>query len=281
MHELLERSRIVALAVLAAITYGVLHDQVTVRVCLEYFTIAHPPVFETRDPTRLALGWGVIATWWVGLLLGVPLALVARAGPRPPLAASALPRPVGVLLLAMAGGAAAAGVVGYLLARSGAVVVLEPLASELDAARHPRFVGVLWAHLASYTLGFLGGAVCLAQVWRLRGRAAPQAEVVAEAPARAAPARGLARTALVLAARLAFVPQLVLLVHATILGIATIAGGVDAYRSARMTSGVFALLVLGIGAAAWPAQGLPGRAATVLLGLPALWLLVVAIEYLL
>ena len=46
------------------------------------FTIGHPPVFATDDPTLLGLGWGVIASWWVGLLLGIPLALVARAGGR-------------------------------------------------------------------------------------------------------------------------------------------------------------------------------------------------------
>jgi hypothetical protein len=55
---------IIALALLAGITYGVLHDQVTVRVCIEYFTIGHPRIFSTMSPTLLAIGWGIIATWW-------------------------------------------------------------------------------------------------------------------------------------------------------------------------------------------------------------------------
>src|SRR5207253_9449473 len=94
---------IILLAVIAAVSYGVVHDQVTARVCVEYFTIGHPPVFDTDDPTLLGLGWGVIATWWVGLMLGVPMAVVARAGSLPKRSALSLVRPIGILMLVMAG----------------------------------------------------------------------------------------------------------------------------------------------------------------------------------
>ena len=73
---------IVALCIGSAVAYGILHDQVTARVCVEYFTIGHPPVFSAVSPTMLGIGWGIIATWWVGLLLGIPLAVAARAGRR-------------------------------------------------------------------------------------------------------------------------------------------------------------------------------------------------------
>ena len=86
----MERIRIVLLALFAAICYGIVHDQVTARVCLEYFTIGHPPLFSTTSPTLLALGWGVVATWWVGLPLGLLLAVAARGGQRPPLSAADL-----------------------------------------------------------------------------------------------------------------------------------------------------------------------------------------------
>src|SRR5205085_4521353 len=110
---------ILLLSVLAAITYGVLHDQVTARLCVEYFTIGHPPVFDTTDPTLLGLGWGVIATWWVGLILGVPLAIAARAGRRPKRSAAELIRPILVLLACMGAAALLAGAVGHVLARRG------------------------------------------------------------------------------------------------------------------------------------------------------------------
>ncbi len=60
---------IIFLCVFSAVVYGILHDQITARICVEYFTIGHPPVFGTDDPTLLGLGWGVIATWWVGCSL--------------------------------------------------------------------------------------------------------------------------------------------------------------------------------------------------------------------
>lgn len=113
-----DASRLVC-TVLGAIGHGIIHDQITVRVCLEYFTIGHPPVFGTTSPTLLGLGWGVIATWWVGLPLGVALAIAARAGSRPKRTVRSLIRPMGSLLVAMAVCALAAGFAGGLLARRG------------------------------------------------------------------------------------------------------------------------------------------------------------------
>ena len=57
-----------------------------------------PPVFGTESPTLLGIGWGILATWWVGLLLGVPLAFAARAG-SPKRDAQSIFKPIGVLLL--------------------------------------------------------------------------------------------------------------------------------------------------------------------------------------
>ncbi len=55
----------------ASVLYGLLHDQVTARVCVEYFTIGHPRVMASKSPTPLALYWGVVAPWWVGLPAGI------------------------------------------------------------------------------------------------------------------------------------------------------------------------------------------------------------------
>jgi hypothetical protein len=108
MHAL----RIIALCVAAAVTYGVLHDQITSRVCVEYFTVGHPPVFGTEDPTLLALGWA--------------------------------------------------------LASAGAVVLVEPLASRVPREKHAAFLADLWAHSASYLIGFVGGLLVCVRVWRSR-----------------------------------------------------------------------------------------------------------------
>ena len=62
--DVLESLKIVGLCIAAAIVYGILHDQITARICVEYFSVAHPPVWGgIDDPTLLAFTWGVIATW--------------------------------------------------------------------------------------------------------------------------------------------------------------------------------------------------------------------------
>lgn len=156
------------MSVAAAIAYGIAHDQITVRICLEYFTIGHPPVFPTRNPTLLAIGWGIIATWWVGVLLGVPLAIVARAGSRPKRTVGTLVRPVVWLLAVMAVFATIAGLTGWFFASRGMVVLVGPIAEELAADRHVPFLIDLWAHSASYLVGLVGGIVVLIRVWRSR-----------------------------------------------------------------------------------------------------------------
>jgi hypothetical protein len=166
----METLKIVALAVVAAIVYGVLLDQVTARVCVEYFTVGHPPIFGTEDPTLLGLGWGVLATWWVGVGLGLILATAARWGRSPKLTARELVPTVVVFLAVLGVLAFVFGSIGYILARSGVVRLLEPLATHVPADRHAAFMADLWAHSASYGFGFLGGlVVCVVvEIRRLR-----------------------------------------------------------------------------------------------------------------
>jgi hypothetical protein len=161
---------IIVLCTCTAIVYGILQDQVTARVCVEYFTIGHPRIFATESPTLLAVGWGVVATWWVGLLLGVGLALAARTGEWPKRDVRSLVKPLAILMGITAAFALLAGVVGYLLADAGAVILLEPLASRVPAEKHVAFLTDLWAHLASYLVGGVGGIVVIVRVWRSRGR---------------------------------------------------------------------------------------------------------------
>lgn len=170
----LEILKIVLLCIAAAVLYGIVHDQITARVCVEYFTIGHPPMFDTESPTLLAFGWGVIATWWAGAILGVPAALVAQIGSWPRYSARMLLRPIGVLLGVMAIAALLTGLASYRAATRGELVLWEPLASQIEASKHAAFLADGGAHLASYTVGFLGGvAVCVWIVvsrWRLAGR---------------------------------------------------------------------------------------------------------------
>jgi prolipoprotein diacylglyceryltransferase len=164
-----EALKIVLLCLAAAVVYGICQDQITARVCVEYFTVGHLRIFETEDPTLLAFGWGILATWWVGLLLGVPAALVARAGRRPRLAARELLRPIGLLMLSMACFAAISGVVGYVLAGAWPGYDRQ-LFDKLGAATYPRFMADAWAHGAAYLGGLIGGIVLMAWMWQERNR---------------------------------------------------------------------------------------------------------------
>ena len=171
VNWLTEFLKILLLAIFAAVCYGVVHDQVTARVCVEYFTVAHPPVFHTDSPTLLGLGWGVIATWWVGALLGSPAALVSLWGNKlPKLAARDLIRPLAVLLGITGCLALLAGVLGYVLGRAGMGVLEGDLASAIPADKHAAFLAAAAAHLTSYGCGSLGGIVLCFWIWRRRRR---------------------------------------------------------------------------------------------------------------
>jgi hypothetical protein len=166
-----ESVRIVLLCVLAAAVYGIVHDQFTVRICLEYFTVFHPPVFATQSPTLLAIGWGIIATWWVGAFLGLLLAIAARAGKRPLLTAGHLVRPVCKLLLVMGTCATVSGILGFVLARRGMILTPEWMAFHLSTSGQYRFMADWWAHSASYVSGFVGGIALCVMTFRRRNQA--------------------------------------------------------------------------------------------------------------
>jgi len=163
----METLKIIGASILAAIVYGIAHDQVTARIYLPYFTVFHPPVFHTQSPTLQALGWGIIATWWMGAFLGVLLAISCRAGGSPTLTLSDMVRPIALLLLVMACCALVAGVIGFKWGHAP-----QEMEGLLTPTAERRFLGVWWAHSASYASGFIGG-ICLcviAVAKRMRAR---------------------------------------------------------------------------------------------------------------
>ncbi|KLE33655.1 hypothetical protein [Aurantiacibacter gangjinensis] len=164
-----EALKIVALCVLAAILYGIAHDMVTAHIALEYFTIAHAPILPDPTAVQMALIWGVLATWWVGLILGIMLALAARSFGRPPIPASELRKPVAGVMLVAAIGAVLAGAAAGGLYALGAIDISPYWAEEIAPGRHQRFVIVAWAHTASYVVGGLAGLFLIARTWRIRG----------------------------------------------------------------------------------------------------------------
>ena len=159
---------IVLSSTLVCVLYGVIHDQFTARICLEYFTVGHPPIFDTQDPTLLALGWGVVASWWVGLILGIPLAAAARLGPRPQRSARSLIRPLAVLALAVGCWAAVIGSVAWFAATRGWISLSAEMATKLQPDQQLPYLVDLWIHNASYAGGCFGALCLMAWVWWTR-----------------------------------------------------------------------------------------------------------------
>ena len=162
-------ARIIGWCVLLACVYGVIHDQVTARVFLPYFTEFHPKLGIPEDPTLIGLAWGVIATWWVGAILGFFLGLVCTRGSRPPLTMGDLRWPLGILFVVMGLCAAVAGWVGYSIDVSFVAMVF-PLVRDLAPPMQHRFAADLFAHNASYAVGTLGGVTVVLWAWIVRGR---------------------------------------------------------------------------------------------------------------
>lgn len=163
---------IIVMCVLAACGYGIVHDQITARVCIEYFTIGHPQIFAqpVTSPTVIAFAWGIIATWWVGMGLGVALAIAAQAGKRPKKSVRDLIGPIAILLGMMALLAASAGIVGWILASGGRIKLSGWLGEHVPAPHHTGFLADAFAHSMSYFAGAVGGIVIIVRTWRGRSK---------------------------------------------------------------------------------------------------------------
>lgn len=164
------QAKVVSLCLGAAVGYGIVHDQITARLCIEYFTVAHAPLIQTTSPTLIGLFWGVAATFGVGLALGCPLALVAHSPGLPPVPLAKLGKSIGLLLAMMATAATVCGFAGFELSRRGFVSLPESWADVIPLAHANGFMAAWAAHGASYLVGLVGGCTLIFRIWRARGK---------------------------------------------------------------------------------------------------------------
>lgn len=131
----------------------------TAHVAVEYFTVAHPLVFPTESPFWLAFGWGVIATWWVGLSLGLLLAVCARVGRWPKQSFAELRKLIPILMAVSGVSAMLAGLIGLSLTFLSGPWTIGFWGDVIAPERQARFAFAAWAHSASYLTGALGGVL--------------------------------------------------------------------------------------------------------------------------
>lgn len=170
-----ESLKIIAASLIAAVGYGILHDEITARVCLPYFTVLHPDIFHTQSPTLLGLAWGTYATWPVGLVLGILFAICARFGRRPQLALRDLIPLLLRLLGIMAVCATLSAILGYFFGSMPAhsyyhLILMNPaIRAGIPVSMEHRFVADLWATIGSFAAGITGGLICCFLIHRRRG----------------------------------------------------------------------------------------------------------------
>lgn len=160
--------KIIVSALVLSICYGILHDLVTAHFCVEYFTIGHPKVIKSESPVLLAFTWGIIATWWVGLPIGILIAVCNQFGRYPPLDYTLILRMILKLLLWMFGIAIIAGVVGYTLTELSVIKLSKNLALLIDKSLHSAFLADGWSHVSSYISGIIGTIVLCIRIILLR-----------------------------------------------------------------------------------------------------------------
>ena len=83
------------------ILFGIIHNQITIRLSPEFFTMVLPAHSWANGDnlTWLAIAWGITSTWWVGLIGGFVLTFFARIEDEPRIILSDLVRPALIAII--------------------------------------------------------------------------------------------------------------------------------------------------------------------------------------
>jgi hypothetical protein len=121
--EFIEHSRwrIIVFCVAAGAVYGVAHDEITARLSVEYFTVAHPVIIRTESPTLLGLIWGLTATIPITAAAGWLLSTVALSRGLPPEPMAAIVRSLVRLLCFMGASAVLFAWAAWMLVKRGLI----------------------------------------------------------------------------------------------------------------------------------------------------------------
>ena len=160
---------LVGLAALTAAIFGALHNQLSYTVGPSYFTDFKFRQFDISSdlPDRIGAAWvGVQASWWMGILVGLPAFLIGLF--IVPQRQTYLAAGIGAigLVLTFTLFAALAGLIGGLVAdRTGLLDPYLQLPEHLDRSE---FLRAGFMHNASYLGAALGGLIAIWPMFRAR-----------------------------------------------------------------------------------------------------------------
>jgi hypothetical protein len=75
--------RFIVTVVVLTCLFGIALDLVTAYVWVDYFTVHHPKVLESKSPILMAIVWGIGASWWFGAIAAAILWWFNRRRPNP------------------------------------------------------------------------------------------------------------------------------------------------------------------------------------------------------
>ena len=162
------RFRFAGMGLIAGVCFGVLQDQVSARLCPEYFTLFHPPIPGLNDPTLMGISWGFLGAWWAGLFLGYAAGLVATFGTLPKLTPRDVVRHLLFLMLYVGATVSAIGGIVWWHAELLGVSIDPGLGRLLPPEHHRALLVVSCYHFAAYASSLCGSVVLCAWIWRER-----------------------------------------------------------------------------------------------------------------
>ena len=152
--------------------FGVLMDQVSARLCPEYFTVLHNPIPGLTDPTLVGLVWGVLGAAGGGVALGYGAGLAATVGARPRLTTRELVLPTTVTVVGVAAAVTMSGVSVWHNAHGLGVRFDPAYGVAIPAERHGAALTVGCYHMVAYFAAVAGSVALCVWIGRERARRA-------------------------------------------------------------------------------------------------------------
>lgn len=153
----LEGLKIIAMVFMGTVAFAILHDQFTIWLSIEYFTVAHSAIEGVSSPVLLAVYWGFHGSQHYALFFGIMIGTLAHLGDAPKYPSHRLWRPVLCVFLGVACCSICAGFLANFAFDEGWLRMPLAFEDKVPRLRHRAFVICASVHNSSYAGGIIGG----------------------------------------------------------------------------------------------------------------------------